>query len=101
MADKIYPKGVTGFDRHEKAPNFVIGTLIIEPRKLVDWLTTDEGKACLKDYNGNKQLKLQILKGTKGNFLNFQVDTYESGQKKEQPKVENKPAANIDDDLPF
>lgn len=75
-----YPKGVKGFPKHEKQPDWVVGKLIIEPRTPTDWLSTEEGRAALKDYNGTKQLTLQISKSKDGKFLNFQVDTYEKGQ---------------------
>jgi hypothetical protein len=53
MAEKVFPKGVFGFARNEKAPSFVIGTIVITPRELVDWLNA-EGKQHLTDYNGKK-----------------------------------------------
>ena len=101
---KIYPKGVKGFQRHEKAPDFVLGKLIIDPRELVDWLKTDEGKGALKDYNGKPQLNLQILKGKTGNFLNFEVDTWEKGQSTSSPKQEEPKQTSkyVDEsDMPF
>jgi hypothetical protein len=97
MADKVFPKGVFGFMRNEKAPSFVLGTLVITPRELVDWLSA-EGKDHLTDFNGKKQLKLQITEGREGK-LSIAVDTYVPKAKAEY----NKPNAVNDNrnDLPF
>ncbi len=73
MADKaIYPEGVAAFNPHEKAPEFVLGTLVITPNDLVSWLKANPDY--LTEYKGKKQLKLQIKKGTKGIYTT--VDTY-------------------------
>lgn len=85
--EKIYPKGVVCFDKHASAPDFVVGSLIITPRELIDWIK--ENESMLTEYNGKKQLKLQILKGSKGLYTT--VDTYNSRATASQPK----------DDLPF
>jgi hypothetical protein len=86
--EKVYPKGIACFEKHQSAPDFVIGTVIITPRELVGWLK--ENDKYLTDYKGAKQLKLQMLSGTKGPYM--VVDTY---QKAAQPATEGK------DDLPF
>lgn len=97
--EKIYPKGIMCFDKHGSAPDFVIGTVIITPRELVDWIK--ENPTLLTEYKESKQLKLQMLKGSKGPYL--VVDTY-----KAQPKTEADPALVSDmdtkansDSLPF
>jgi len=69
---KIYPKGLRTFAKNEKAPSFVLGTLVITPNELTSWIR--ENESLLSDYNGSKQLKLQILQGDKGIY--FTVDTY-------------------------
>ena len=89
--EKVFPKGIVCFDKHQSAPDFVIGTVIISPRELVDWLK--ENEKLLTDYKGAKQLKLQMLKGSKGPYM--VVDTY---QKAEQVQSTN---AKVSDDLPF
>lgn len=75
MTDKkaIYPKGISVFPPHEKAPEFVKGTILITPNDLIQWLKDNPGY--LKDYKGNKQLRLQLKTGTKG--LYCEVDQYE------------------------
>lgn len=73
--EKIYPKGLRTFAPHEKAPAFVLGTLIITPNELFAWLK--ENPQLLKEYKDEKQLRLNILNGDKGIY--FVVDTYEKG----------------------
>jgi hypothetical protein len=80
--EKIYPKGLRTFARNEKAPDFVLGTLVIDLKELFDWCKA-EGAEYLTEYKEKKQLKLTILNGKER--INFQVDTYK------KPK----------DDMPF
>ncbi len=107
MADNKFPQGLKGFQKHQNSPDFVVGQLIIEPRALFDWFKTEEGRASLKDYNGTKQAKFSILKSKQGNFLNFQVDTYEKpegyqGKPKSQDQEQSKSEKYDDSDgLPF
>lgn len=78
MAEKaIYPDGVAVFNPHEKAPEFVVGTLVITLNDLISWAKLNEG--LLTEYKGKKQLKLQIKKGTKGLYTT--VDTYKPKEK--------------------
>jgi hypothetical protein len=76
--DQIYPEGVRAFSKHPKQPDFVIGSIIITPNDLISWLKKNEN--LLTEYDGKKQLKLQLLDGKKGLYLS--VDTY----KKENPE---------------
>ena len=69
---KIYPKGFRTFQKNEKAPSFVLGTLVVTPNEFLTWLR--ENESLLTDYKGTKQLKLQILNGDKGIY--FTVDTF-------------------------
>lgn len=88
MADeKVYPKGLRTFPKNEKAPDFVLGTLVITPNTLNDWMR--ENAQYLTEYNGEKQLKLQILNGNKGIY--FTVDTFKKSTS----------SAISNDDLPF
>jgi hypothetical protein len=70
--EKIYPKGLRTFKKNENAPSFVLGTLVITPDQLNAWII--DNQHLLTDYNGEKQLKLQILNGDKGVY--FTVDTF-------------------------
>ena len=36
--EKIYPQGLRTFAKNEKAPDFVLGTLVITPNELIKWL---------------------------------------------------------------
>lgn len=75
MADQILPKGVRLFNKHQNAPDFVIGSLVITPNDLVAWLK--EQPELMTDYNGAKQIRLQILKSKDGN-LYAAVDQYKA-----------------------
>lgn len=83
---KIYPKGLRTFPKNEKAPDFVLGTLMITPNELISWLR--ENESLLTEYKGTKQLKLQMLNGDKGIY--FIVDTYAKDKQ-----------LSKSDDLPF
>ena|ERR1017187_7209950 len=74
MADKVYAKGVVAFAPHEKAPKFVVGAIVISPEVLQAWCA-GEGAQWLTDYNGTKQIKLQITRSEDGK-LSIAVDTY-------------------------
>ena len=85
--EKVYPKGIMTFPKHEKAPDFVLGSVAITMNDLVKFCKDNE--QYLSEYKGEKQLKLNILQGDKGIY--FTVDTYKKGQSEGQQ----------DDDLPF
>jgi hypothetical protein len=76
---KVYPKGMITFAKSEKAPDWVLGTLVVTPQVLLDWCNS-EGKEYLTDYKGSSQIKLQVTKGKDGK-LQIAVDTYKSGSK--------------------
>lgn len=96
MADQILPKGVRLFNKHQNAPDFVIGSLIIVPNELVSWLK--EQPELMTDYNGAKQIKLQILRSAAGN-LYAAVDQFKSTGS----PAKAEPPVNLPDtgDLPF
>ena len=103
MSDTIIVKGLKTFKPHEKAPDFVKGTLMITPNQLVQFIK--ENEQYLTEYKGEKQLKCQILEGDYG--LYFTVDTYKPESKpKEDFEIPDKspaPQDNTDEDdgLPF
>ena len=72
MSEKVYPKGLRTFAPREGAPDFVLGTLIITPRDLIEFIK--ERPDLLTEYNGQKQLRCNMLNGDKGLYL--QVDTW-------------------------
>lgn len=78
MAETIYPKGIRTFEARESAPEFVLGTMIINPNEFFAWVK--ENPEYISEYKSkegviSKQLKLNILKSQKGG-INFTVDTY-------------------------
>lgn len=97
MAENILPKGVRFFKKNEKQPDFVIGAAVITINELVTFCKENEN--LLTEYNGQKQLKLQLLK-SKGGDLYFSVDTFKS-----TPRVQTAfPAGVLPEDtgdLPF
>ena len=95
--EKVYPKGIRVFDKNPKQPDFVKGTMIITLNELLQFCKENEG--LLSEYNGQKQLKCQILEGDKGIYM--VVDTFSPDASKQNI---NKLAKAIDADedlLPF
>lgn len=75
MAEKIYAKGIRCFKPHERAPEFVLGTMIIDVPAFLEWVRGD-GEQYLSDYQGSPQLKLTVLQSDRTG-VNVQVDTYQ------------------------
>jgi hypothetical protein len=73
MADQILPKGIRFFNKKASQPDFVIGALVITFNELVNF--GKENPELLSEYNGEKQLRLQVLKSKEGN-LYASVDTF-------------------------
>lgn len=86
MADKIYPKGIVAFQKNDKAPDFVKGTIIITPDELVKWLRGD-GKESLVDSKYGKQLKLQLTEYQ--GKLSLSVDNWKPSEQPKQPKKQD------------
>lgn len=92
--DKVYPKGILTFQKHENAPDFVMCSVIIDPNALYEWLK-GEGKEHLKDYKGTKQLNLQITNWQKKPSISVNNFTAKAQE-------QSKPTApKVEDDLPF
>lgn len=99
MSEKIYPKGIMCFPKHDKAPEFVLGSCVITIADFKDFV--NQNQQLLTDYQGKKQLRLQILNGQKGIY--FQVDTYKPEAKQTTLKDDLKPFLKSDiggDDVP-
>ena len=84
MADQILPKGLRFFNKKDSQPDFVIGACVITLNELVQF--AKDNPALLSEYNGEKQLRLQVLKSAAGN-LYAAVDTW-------KPTGNTQPAAN-------
>lgn len=74
MNQSKFPKGLRIFGPKENAPDFVKGQLIITLNDLIQYCK--ENPDLLTDYQGNKQLRLQILEKKDKTGLNLVVDTY-------------------------
>lgn len=101
MADQILPKGLRFFNKKDSQPDFVIGSLVITLNELVQF--AKDNPTLLSEYNGEKQLRLQVAKSKEGK-LYASVDTW-------KPTGNTQPAANphdkptvlpeLDESLPF
>ena len=95
MSDTIYPKGLRLFPPREGAPDFVKGTLIVTLNELINF--GKENDHLLTEYNGQKQLKCQLLEGDKGIYL--KVDTWKP-EPNQQPVAQPEVDGNAEP-LPF
>jgi hypothetical protein len=94
MADQILPEGIRFFPKNDKAPDFVIGTLVVTLDDLAAFFANRP--ELLTEYKDKKQLKLQLLKSKDGK-LYAAVDTF-----KPTPKVINNSLPGEDEQpLPF
>ena len=59
--EKIYPKGIRTFAPNGNAPEFILGSMVITPNELFEWLKTQ--KEYSSEYNGNIQFRFTILEG--------------------------------------
>jgi hypothetical protein len=76
MAEQIFPKGIRCFAKHDNAPEFVICSAVIDVAEFTAFVA--ERPDLLSDYNGKKQLKLQVLSGKEGKGPYMAVDTYKA-----------------------
>lgn len=89
--EKKYAKGFRIFSPNENAPDFVVGSVVVNPREFTDFMA---GMAeHFTEYKGQKQLKFQLLNGSKGMYM--VVDTYKPNSNQ---KAQNEPEGT---DLPF
>ena len=82
--DNLLPKGFRFFNPTESAPDFVMGTLVVTPREFFDYVT--QNQQYLTEYEGKKQLKIQLLLSKSGKLYG-KVDDY----KKEDVPAGKKP----------
>ena len=95
MAEKIYPGGIRVFKKGEKAPDFVLGTVIITLREFNEFCKAN--RSLLSDYKGEPQLRLNALKSQDGAFY-FTVDTYSAERPASLPATA---LPEVSEDLPF
>lgn len=80
------PGGVRFFEKHPNAPDFVLASLILSLDDL--YAFAKNNPQYLVDYQGKKQLKLQVLRSKEGKIYSV-VDTYGSPA---QPAQQQQPA---------
>ena len=74
MADAtIFPEGVRFFEKNAKQPAFVKGSIVITMKDLLSFVNSHPDY--LTEYNGNTQLRLQLLEGKTGATY-LAVDTF-------------------------
>jgi hypothetical protein len=83
--------GVRLFAKHPNAPEFVIADMVLTLDDLYAWAKTNP--ETLTEYQGKKQIKLQILRSKDGAPY-AKLNTY-NGSKPAEPKKETT------EDLPF
>jgi hypothetical protein len=101
--EQIFAEGVRVFDKHPAQPDFVVGTVVISLNDLVAFCKAKP--ELLTEYQGAKQLKLQLLRSKEGKLYSC-VDTYKPGEAKPAtPAAKAVPvkaaAPDPNDDLPF
>ena len=95
---KQFPKGINYFKPHEKAPSFVLGSIIVNANEFYKWMQ-DNKHLLVEHEKYGKQFKFQLT--DKG----LSVDTWKPTQQA-QPKQETKASttgwqANDSQDVPF
>lgn len=101
MADQILPKGIRLFNKKDNQPDFVIGACVITMNELVQF--AKDNPDYLTEYNGQKQLRLQVARSQAGN-LYMSVDTWKpTGNTQPAANLHEKPTVlpELDNDLPF
>lgn len=76
-----YPDGIRVFAPNEKSPEWVKASIVITPKTFLEWIK--QNPDLLKDYKGDKQIRLQLKSGTKGLYV--EVDTWEAKSKSDLP----------------
>jgi len=97
MADEVLPEGLRFFNKKDNQPDFVIGSLVITMNDLFAFCKAHP--ELVTEYQDKKQLKLQILKSSKGN-LYAKVDIWKPAEAAPQTSG---PAVDLPDtnDLTF
>ena len=89
MSDKDFAEGIYFNDKHERAPDFVLGSISLQPSRFIEWLRAQPVSE--KGY-----VRLSVLRSKAGKPY-VVLDTWEPGKGEAE-----KPAENFDDDqIPF
>lgn len=95
MADQVLLKGVRLFRKKDNQPDFVIAGGAITLNELFTF--AKENPHLVTEYDGKKQIKIQVKKSKEGNPY-IEVDTWKpDGSKATAPPIDKDPV----DDLPF
>lgn len=80
-----FAEGIRLFDKHPNAPDFVLASLVISLEDFFNFC--QKNPQFLADYQGKKQLKMQILRSQKGGIY-CSIDTYGTAAQppKQQPQ---------------
>ena len=66
MADELLPEGLRFFNKKDTQPDFVVGALVVTMNDLFNFCK--QNPDLITDYKGQKQLRLQLLRSSKGNL---------------------------------
>jgi len=91
MADQVLLKGIRLFKKKDNQPEFVLAGGAITMNELFTF--AKDNPNLVTEYNGQKQIKIQILRSKEGNPY-IAVDTWQPG---EQPPT----ATDPEEKLPF
>jgi hypothetical protein len=72
--EQVFAPGIRMFDKHPNAPDFVLASQVITLQEFFDFV--NQNPQVLTDYNGQKQLKLQIKRSQSG-AIYAAIDTYQ------------------------
>ena len=89
MSEKTFAEGIYFNDKHEKAPDFVIGSISIQYDKFIDWIAKQES-------NEKGYIKLDIVRSKAGKPY-ITLNTYKAQQK--ENVEEYQPKKDILDDM--
>ena len=94
MSDIEFAAGIYWNDKHEKAPDFVIGSISVQPDKFIEWLERQE-----TSDKGYVRLQVKYAKSGKAYVA---LDNWKPQEKQEKPRAAQK-ADDFDDssDIPF
>ena len=98
----IMPQGIKTFNRHEKAPETVLGSMIMSIDEFIQWIKSDDVKKHYSQYDGKNQLKFDIKTGKYGVFLT--LNTYKPNGQQVNTTIIQSTSSDLPeatDDLPF
>lgn len=100
MADQVLLKGIRLFKKKDSQPDFVLASGAITMNELFTF--AKENPNLVTEYNGQKQIKIQILRSKEGNPY-IAVDTWQPTQVPEPSTslTSGQEAPELEPGLPF